>query len=120
MDNLQISYTEMHNILKSNTRLKLNEKKQILATSIFQKFGIVCSDDTKKAVMDRLSKSFINNYVTKWKSNRNRVYEFEKNEKEWLKNNYKPFKDLNLQDKGLYYIFERFSFEGCFCNIHKV
>ena len=104
MDEIEISYLEMHNILKEMRRQKNIKKNNILAKSILNKFGFIYDKNMEKAVEKKLRKSFSNNYFHKWKISHCRLVHFEAKEKDWLENIYKPFKDLDFQceDEGLY------------------
>ena len=100
MDELEISYSDMHNILKENKKKKYTEKNKILAKSILYK-GFIFENQIENAMINKLSKSFTNNYFHKWKLSQKSVSKFELKEEEWLKNVYKPFTGLNLQCAGL-------------------
>ena len=101
MYELQISYLQMHNILKENKKLKPADKNKLLAKSILNKFGIVYDNNTENLILNKLRKSFTNNYFYKWKLSRNRLADFEIRKKQWLNGSYKPFADVDMQCSGM-------------------
>lgn len=90
MEELRVSYMEMHNILKIYSKDNFPELRELLATYILDKYPVQNIERT--TIVDKLRSSFMANYMKRWKESRKTLLEFESKNAEWLDGFFHPFK----------------------------